>query len=301
MADLVDLTTPIFPPLRAARRFVYNTVVLGLFFLMFFLGGVLPAVADEASPRQGVALVDPGIPLDVLGPDGREKAQSVLNQALFSHSVGGMTSRSRPEVFEFLLDRPDFAATLARVLKVGRYRIERRGDGFWLDDGAGATGHFKLLFADPRRRLYHVRLQYSKALLPTLEGQLLILLEYNHLTDGNGEPVIEQKVIGYAAPENGLTGTLAQLATALSPSSVEASVTKKVRRLFRHVGAITQMATDDAEGLVERLSRSAEVLPEPLQAFRELLFAGRPPTWAAASGPLRLLEPSPLVLPDDSR
>ncbi len=280
---------------------MYNAVMRGLFLLIVLLGGVPPAAADEASPRHGVALVDPGIPLDALDSDGREKVQSVLNQALFSQTVRGITYRSRPEVLEFLLDHLDFAASIARVLKLGRYRIERRGDGFWGDDGAGATGTFKLLFSDPRRRLYLVRLQYSKPLLPTIEAQLLILLEYDKLTDGHGDPFIEQQVVGYAAPENVLTGVLAQLVSTLSPASVESSVTKKVRRLFRQVATVTQMATDDPEGLCERLARSPEITPEPLHAFHEVLFAGRPPTWAAAAGPLRLLEPSRLILPDDLR
>ena len=281
--------------------FVYNTYMGGLILMLFLLGWNLPAAANEASPRQDVALVDPGIPLDALDSDRREKVQSVLNQALFSQTVRGITYRSRPEVLEFLLDHLDFATSIARVLKLGRYRIERRGDGFWGDDGAGATGTFKLLFSDPRRRLYLVRLQYSKPLLPTIEAQLLILLEYDKLTDGNGDPLIEQQVVGYAAPENALTGALAQLVATLSPSSVESSVTKKVRRLFRQVATMTQMATDDPEGLYERLARSPEVTPEPLQAFHELLFAGWPPTWAAAAGPLRLLDPSRLILPDDLR
>ena len=272
-----------------------------LIFIVLLLGGILPADANEASPTHGVALVEPGIPLEALDPDGRERVQSVLSQALFSQRVRGIAYRSRPEVMEFLLDHLDFASAAARVLKLGRYRIERREDGFWGDDGAGTTGHFKLLFADPRRRLYLAQLQYTKPLLPTIEGQVLVLLESDYLTDGNGDPVVEQQVLGYVAPQNALTGALVQLAATLSPSSVETSVSKKVRRLFRQVAKVTQMARDDPEGVVERLTRSPEVLPEPLQAFRELLFAGRLPAWAAAAGPLRLLEPSPLVLPDDSR
>lgn len=296
-------------PLPLARLiFMYNNAMARLWLgLVVFSSlwstfwGALPAAANETSPRSGVTLVEPGIPLEALDPGGREKAQSVLNKALFSQAVRGMTSRSRPEVFEYLLDHPDFAATVARVLNVTRYRIEQRGDEFWLDDRSGTTGYFKLLFADPRRRLYLARLQYSKPLLPTLEGQVLILLEYEHLTDGTGEPVVEQQILGYAAPENTVTGTLAQLAYSLSPSKVEDSVTKKVRRLFRHVAAVTQIATDDPEGLVERLTRAPEVAPDRLEAFRTILMTGRTPAWASAVDSLRLLEPSPLALPDDLR
>ena len=283
---------------------MYNNGVARLLLsllVLWNLSGALPAAASEASPEHGVALVEPGIPLEALDPDGREQVQAVLNQALFSHAVRGVTSRSRPEVFEYLLDHPDFAATVARVLKVARYLIEARGDGFWLDDRAGTTGQFKLLFADPRRRLYLARLQYSKPLLPTLEGQVLILLEYDHLTDGNGDPVVEQQIVGYAAPETALTGALAQLAYTLSPSKVEDSVTKKVRRLFRHVAAITQMATDDPEGLIERLAVAPEIAPDGLEVFRTVLMTGRTPAWAAAVDSLRLLEPSPFALPAELR
>ena len=68
-----------------------------------------------------------GVPLARLDDEARGRAEAVLGTSLFSHRVTGLRSRSREPVFRFLLDHPDFAAAVARALRLGKYQVEARG------------------------------------------------------------------------------------------------------------------------------------------------------------------------------
>ena len=97
-----------------------------------------------------------GVPLDRLDDEARRRAEAVLGTSLFSQRVTGLRGRSREPVFRFLLDHPDFAAAVARALRLGKYQVEARDDGFWGDDSRGARGMIRVLYADEGRRLYHL-------------------------------------------------------------------------------------------------------------------------------------------------
>ena len=103
------------------------------------LRAVVGAEAAEPplDPRVPVVTLDAlplGVPLDRLDDEARGRAEAVLEGSLFSHRVTGLRSRSREPIFTFLLDHPDFAAAVARALRLGKYQVEARDDGFWGDD-----------------------------------------------------------------------------------------------------------------------------------------------------------------------
>src|SRR5213078_3417621 len=85
----------------------------------------------------------------------RARLESVARDAFVSTRVEGPTHFMRPEIFEYLLDHPEFATHITRALRLARYRIWHDGQGVWLDDGWGTRGRFTLVHAAPGRRLYY--------------------------------------------------------------------------------------------------------------------------------------------------
>src|SRR3972149_3573917 len=55
-------------------------------------------------------------------------------------------SPSRGAAYRFLLDHPDFAASVARALRLGEYRVTPLEDGYWGDDNRGAMGRIRVLY-----------------------------------------------------------------------------------------------------------------------------------------------------------
>jgi hypothetical protein len=225
-----------------------------------------------------------GVPFARLDDEARGRAEAVLGTSLFSHRVTGLRGRSREPVFRFLLDHPDFAAAVARALRLGQYRAEARDDGYWGDDSRGARGMIRMLYADEGRRLYHLEGMYETRGLPTIHGRMLVLIEFQHEDDPAGGTRVDASVTGHIRLDTPLVGAVAQLATTLARPTVERAVERKVRRFFATVARVSRWAHDQPEQIWAALEGHPEVRQDAtLAAFQQILLAGRPPAWASES------------------
>ena len=216
--------------------------LLGIALLLVAPRGV-GAEAPEPPPDPRVPMVTLdalplGVPLTRLGDEARSRAETVLEGSLFSHRVSGLRSRSREPIFTFLLDHPDFAAAVARALRLGKYQVEARDGGYWGDDTRGARGLMRVLYADAGRRLMHLDGMYEGRGLPTIRGQMLLLVEFDHQDDPQGGTRVEVSITGHVRLDTPLVGTVAQLATTLARPAVERAVERKVRRLLDTVAPV---------------------------------------------------------------
>ncbi|MBI2526772.1 MAG: hypothetical protein HYY95_27560 [Candidatus Rokubacteria bacterium] len=253
---------------------------------------------DPGAPSMELALDalprPPGIPWDRLDARAYDLVRDVVAGALVEREVRDIAFRSRPAVFEFLLDHPDFAADVARALRQGKYRLRRVGDAYEADDGRGARGWLTPVFAAPGRRLFHLSGRYAPPLLPTLSGRLVVLLDSEHVEGPDGVTYCAMRVSGFLKLDSLFTEALARVARSFS----EAQVDRRVRRFFRHVAAVSRRAYDDPEGLAELVAGRPELHPELAAEFRNLIVAHLPPPWSEQQR-FRLLEAAPLGDPQE--
>ncbi len=267
--------------------------------LILLLGGVARVARADSDAVAGPPV--PIVTLDVLplpmstaelaGP-ARARAETVLARSIFAQQVTGIRFPSREAVYRFLLDHPDFAASVARALRVGEYRVTPVEDAYRGDDNRGASGMIRVLYADDSRRLYYLEGRYERPLLPTIEGQILVLLDFRHEPDERGGTVVEQNLTGHVRIDTPLVGALAQVVGALTRPLVEAAVERKVRRFFSTIARVSRWAYEEPEQFAAALDGHPEVEAGPtLTAFRAILLEGRPPAWARA--PFRLVRDAP--------
>jgi hypothetical protein len=235
------------------------------------------------------------IPTAVLSEPARARAEAVLGHEIFAQRVTGIRYRSREAVFEFLLDHPDFAASVARALRLGQYQLDRVGDDEYMgDDARGARGVVRLLYADPGRRLYHLEGRYDGNGLPSIAGEMLVLLEYRHEDDGAGSTVVDSSLTGHVKIDTPVVGLLAGVLTGLARPVVTRAVEQKVRRFFNTVARVSRWAYDEPDELFAALEGNPAVPQgETLTDFSRILLVDRPPAWAQE---LYRLSPSPLTL-----
>ena len=238
-----------------------------------------------------------GIPLADLSEEARAHAAEVLGASLFAHRVNGVRYRSREAVFRFLVDHPDFATDVARALRVAAYRVTRTEDGFAGDDQRGARGVIKVLYADDERRLFHVQGRYDRRGLPTIEGQLLVMLEFRHALGADGVSVVDSSLTGHVRVDSPLVGAVGQVVGAVARPLVERAVERKVRQFVSRVARVSTWAHDRPGELLAALEGHPEITPgATFDAFRALLLEGQAPAWATEPFALGL---APLEAPAD--
>src|SRR5256712_12629874 len=127
-------------------------------------------------------------------PAERARLQEVAEGASVSARAAGEPFVARTDVFEFLLDHPEFATHVTRALRIARYRIWRGAEGLWLDDGWGVVGQFSLVYAASGTRVMYARGQYQSGMLPSIHGQAVVVIEYGVNPNGDHRSLISPAV-----------------------------------------------------------------------------------------------------------
>jgi hypothetical protein len=192
----------------------------------------------------------------------------VTEHAIFFRDLHGIEVKSSPTVFEYLIDRPDFAATAGRILGIVKYRIVKEREGlFWGDDAHGATGTFELMHAEAGKRVYLATGTFVKRFLPTIRGRIVLIIAFEPATDQAGGTSVINHVRGYLRIDNRILGILARIARPV----VGPIVDKKVLRTFAAASRLTERASHDPAGLYHSLETSPEIQKEDLRKFRRTL------------------------------
>jgi len=246
--------------------------------------GAAPPAESAASGSAGPGLdltlstrdAGPDIPWDRLRPDDYREVRDVVGGAFAVREVQNIVFRSRPAVYEFLLDHPEFAAEVARALRRGKYQLRRSGEVYELEDGPFARGRVRQLLAEGGRRVFLMEGRYEPPLVPLLAGRIVLVLDSEHVEGSDGQIYCQIAVAGHVRFDTELTAWVARVSRSLSETRVEG----KVRSFFKHAAVVSRRAYDDPEGLAELMASQPGLNSHTLAAFREVLTRHLPPVWA---------------------
>jgi hypothetical protein len=212
--------------------------------------GAGTARAQDTSLTLSEASRSGAIPWDRLELDAYELVRDVVQGAAVAREVRDITFRSHKPILDFLLDHPDFAADVARVLREGKYYVRRVGSLYEADD-----------------------------------GRAVIALDSEHLEGPDGVTYCAMRFAGFLKLDSLVADSFARVLQSFSEDQMD----RRVRRFFGHVAKVSRRAYDDPEGLADLLAGRPELAADRLAEFRALLLASVPPSWAA-DGEYRFLD-----------
>jgi len=177
-------------------------------------------------------------------------------------------------ITEWLLDRPDLAATLARNLHppLERYHVAKRSDGsFDVDDRGSLHGRFRLVAGESQRRVYFCQGQFrSLAHLLMLSGSLVFALEYHEGRQG-ADPRVEMIPVLYLRLDNFLAHGILKTIAPLLHGVIE----RRVANLTAATRIVGERITRDPEGLFREMQTWRDVRQEDLEAYRRAFLSER--------------------------
>jgi hypothetical protein len=232
----------------------------------------------------GASNVAAGPPVELPGrlPEAaRARVQPVTANPSLAVKVDAEPFVARRDVFEFLLDRPDFATHVTRALKLARYRIWRTPTGLGIDDGWGTVGTFELVHASEGLRLMHARGVYHHKILPDINGEAVVVIDYGSQPAPQGRSRINAAVSGFVKLDSRILAAASKLATSVATAKGE----KEARRLVKLFAKTTAAIEADPSGVFEKVRQHPDVPVAELEEFRRLLNlpAGGPTAKGAAS------------------
>jgi hypothetical protein len=209
----------------------------------------------------------PTLPAQIPGPE-RAKLQEVAEGASVGARAAGEPFLARPDVFEFLLDHPEFATHVTRALKLARYRIWRGADGgLWLDDGWGVVGQFSVVYAASGTRVVYAHGQYQSGLLPSIRGQAVVLIEYGLSPAADRRSLISPAVTGFVRLDSRILALAGMLAGSVATNKAE----KEARRFVKLFARASRAIEENPADVHERVRQRPDVPAADLEEFRRLL------------------------------
>ncbi len=169
---------------------------------------------------------------------------------------------------DWVMDRPPFAATLARHLHppLERYHLTDKGHGVYAVDDLGALrGSLRLVTRGPERRIYFVEGQFrSLAHLLKLSGSMVFTLAYRERWEGD-ESYVEVDSQLYLRLDNVVAhGILKVLAPLL-----HGIIDRRVESLTAAAQVVSQRLTKNPVGLYREIQTWPDVRPEELAEYRQ--------------------------------
>ncbi|HLF49300.1 MAG TPA: hypothetical protein VJA45_07985 [Methylomirabilota bacterium] len=231
----------------------------------FALAITLALLAGPAAPP---AWAQPALPLPAhLPAEQRARIDGIVKHAFVSTKVEGEPYAVRPEVFEYLLDHPEFASHVTRALRAARYKIWTETDGLWLDDGWGIRGRFEVMHAERGLRLMYARGAYEQAMLPDVRGQAVVALTYGFRPDGKGNMLAATMVTSFLELDSRVLHGLGKVGGPL----VQAKADREGRTLLKVFARVSRAIEANPVDAYQRVSARPDVPKPELEEFRRLL------------------------------
>ena len=239
---------------------------------MILLGAFVSLPAGSVA-----APAPPGLPLQV-PQHTRTRLQDITEHPTVSTRVVSEPFPGRVDVFEFLLDHPEFATHVTRALKLARYRIWRTTEGLAIDDGWGTVGTFEVVHAAPGIRVVHAQGEYQHSFLPNIRGQAVVLFHYAARSAADTKNAIQTAVSGFVKLDSRILSAAGRLASAVANAKAD----REGRQLVKMFARTTRAIEDDPAGVYEQLRQKPDVPLRELDQFRRLLRLPVPAERAAA-------------------
>ncbi len=197
----------------------------------------------------------------------RGRVQLVTDNPSLAVKVDAEPFVARRDIFEYLLDHPEFATHVTRALKLARYRIWKTPGGLGIDDGWGTVGTFELVHAAEGLRLMYARGVYRQKILPDIQGQAVVVIDYGARPASNGQSHINAAVSGFVKLDSRILALASKLATSVATAKGE----KEARRLVKLFAKTTRAIEADPAGVFAKVRQRPDVPAPELEEFRRLL------------------------------
>jgi hypothetical protein len=197
------------------RTFTWLTLLLGS--LTAFAG---TATAQQNGQSTRPAAAPAGIPLDEIPAGAREKVRAVAEQPTLVTHGATEAFACQPIVYHWLLDHPDQAARLWRMLGAKVTDIQRQDENkFGYQDAQGTKVSWGTVLDNGRQRVWYAEGQVKAGmLLPAVQAQAVVVLNYCEGTDDAGKPAVRHQIDLLVKTDSAAVALAARLLGASVPS-----------------------------------------------------------------------------------
>ncbi len=224
------------------------------------------------------------VPLSVLTPQNRARAQKILDNCSQYRRLPSLQYSIDEPIFRYLMQHPDVAVSTWRVMGISRFEMLQTGpQEFEAKAVDGSEGIADILYQDQNQMLFICDGNYHNVLLPRpLQAAALIWFQAAYAPNAEGTQVVTQKVDVFVRFPSVGVSTVAKL---LSPVT-NGMMDRNLFEISLYGSMMSRAVRDEPEWIVQVAQQLEGVLP---QRKAELIAVARQPRRANPRGAERYL------------
>ncbi|MEM6799069.1 MAG: hypothetical protein AAF589_06100 [Planctomycetota bacterium] len=246
---------------------------------------------DATSSRAAEAAASRSIPWNKLANQDRRIVQYVVRNNSVFRRMPTRVIRCEPEVFTFLVQRPEVVAGVWNVMGVSKLEVERTGEGrFRATDNAGTQGALRVLHSDSGLDANHSLVLYAegvyeaKPLPRPIKARSILVLQSASTVHTDGQPYVTARLDSFIRFEQASADLIARTLQPLLNRTADHNFTETMK----FVSTFSQTRDRNPEG-VARLAGRLENVDEEVRAELITLCRATQPANRQASRPAPLL------------
>lgn len=236
-------------------------------------------LAAATSDKDVLAYTRSRLPYSRMSQGARQRANEILNDLSQYRRMPSLQYPVNPAIYQYLISNPDVAVATWRAMGISKLKMWQTSQ-FEYDAAAidGSNGSADVLWRDGNQCLFIVEGRYNSPLLPnSIEASALVWLQYRFVTDGDGQPMVNQQVETFIRFPSAAIETIARLATRVTNTILD----RNVFEVSLYARMMSQAAAKDPSW-VAQVAKRMDGVPEHRQTELTNLAYGR--SDIAASG-----------------
>jgi hypothetical protein len=221
---------------------------------------LVPASSGAADPAA------PPLPSDMPMAE-RSRLTGVATAASIAMRVEGEPFLARRQILEYLLDHLSFTTQVIQALRIGRLHIWATPEGLFVDEGWGTTGRLWVVYAAGGTRVIYMRGQHKIALLPSIRGEVLLILDYQYVPEAQGRDLVKTAVAGFLKLDSRVLSAVLKVGSPVAQKKAD----REARDIVKLFAKVSRAVEADPAGVYAKLRDRPDVPRAELEEFRALL------------------------------
>lgn len=231
--------------------------------LLMLLGALGPGAAAQDLPSR----------FHAVGGEAREKMEVLLRDHTLRRSLLIEHPIMNRPLHQFLLDRPDVGAAIARSVGIGNYTITQvEQDRFHGRDPDGVEGDMEIFYRNEGQRVYFAEGIVEGAMV-TLRGKMIMFQESRYERTDQGQARVRTQLTIYAKIENPLVAFFLKIFAPLIGGLVDPKISK-AQGVVRQV---SELMVKEPQETYSRIVKAEQLAPEDLASLHNLMELPEPP------------------------
>ena len=136
-----------------------------------------------------------------------------------------------------------------------------------LDEGWGTTGRLWVVHAAEGTRVIYTRGRHQMALLPSIHGEMFLIIDYRYVPGDQGRDLVKTAVAGFVKLDSRILSGALKLGSAIAQKKAD----REARGIVKLFAKVSRAVEEDPAGVYAKLRDRPDVPRAELEEFRALL------------------------------